>query len=447
MAHSGSCRREIIAASLIVVVSLFMILATFANMNASPWEIREEGFLQSSFDLALVEDSEGVLHSAYRDHMERLIYAQFKDGNWEAVPIANVTSDYHGMSIALGTENEVFICTAEISSGVAEKSSRVLFASNELGSWNVSDVPLNGLCSSSAVAVDAYGTVHMICSEYYGYYDGTPEQHGSRLRHLVRGPNGWENSTVATFGLGDLVTVESFRIDSSNGLHLLIIHDNRTEAMYNWNLAYSRLCYLSSEDNDWSLTVISNRTGAYTPGYPSMVVDGLRPHISFFQYLGDVNRLHYATKIDGAWSATDVAWAGTTVFVSSSIDVGVSGNAVIGYQTSWFDGASTSNGTVRYAVQSSNGWRTSVVDTAIGGHHESRETAIAAGPDNVPDIIYCDTSDGPPTFCHARGLNDNEVLLNSVQESALYSGLVALLVVCPGGLIAYKILNTKGLKK
>lgn len=156
-------------------------------------------------------DSNDKVHIAYHDETEvppakSLKYATNKSGSWQTFTIDSVLYCGHGNSIALDSNDNVYISNID-----ALDDSGLRLSMKTGSSWQnflLEIVGSDSTLDSSAIAIDSNDKIHIA---YYNW--------GSRdLRYYTNAYGGWVAETVES--AGDAGQYVSIALDSQNKVHL-----------------------------------------------------------------------------------------------------------------------------------------------------------------------------------------------------------------------------------
>ncbi len=145
--------------------------------------------------------------------------------------------------------------------------------------------------------------------------------------------------------------------------------------------------YAFFDGNTWQVEVIGSASIMYANGTSLAIDKQGTPHITYYN---DITRqLKYAEKVGGNWQITTVDSAGDTGRFSS-LQLDADDKSHITYYQHLGD----SSGVVKYAVQQTNGWDISTIDTLydvyLGFAGARNMTALVLNSSDMPQVSYSD---------------------------------------------------------
>jgi len=257
----------------------------------------------------------------------------------------------------------------------------------------VGTVPTGAHASSSAIAYDSAGNLHL------AFYD----ESSKNLKYAKRSAAGvWGNTTVvdAGFMVGQFV---SLAIDSSNHPGIAYYDANKAD-----------LKYAHFNGSSWAVSTVDS---TFTTGYyPSLQYDASgAPIISYYYKTGA--DLKFAVFQSGKWVLSTIDSANDVGRYSSLALNPATGRWSLAYED-------TTHGWFKYADQTKNGWSPTVVDstTRIGGGYIS----LAFNPHNSsrPAFSYYDAYNGDLKFASFNGSSWSKQTVATKGTVGLYSNLV-----------------------
>ncbi len=428
----------------IVVVAALVFTSSFAweYMTSSRWPTQELGYTSAGDGFyQLAWDSEGELQLAYigvYGPYYALLYGQRVGGEWDLTCLSYLSWDHEGASIALDSQDRVYVCTSLYKPVMNLYGQHILFATNAGGEWESEMINITGYPSSAKVAIDAQDNVHLIYSRDTGQ---STVNMNSSIIDMIRTPQGWDSTILKesyipyrVFSIDD---VDS-RPDGSIGMIYTTYDLLGWDTIISWQLNYSVI----SNGELTDATVIPN-LGGY-PGEKSLCHDASgNAYISAYRSKGDNYSLCYFTNADGDWESEDVAYGGNEKGYGTGVAITVDsdGDIHMGYFVEDYDGE-TANHTVRYCTNADGAWKVQILDDCQGW---SWEESIAIATDESRDVhvvyyqkVRIPDSGETSVTVYVTSQLDPDRFEYALYDSGLRTALVGFVAVAVVGLIMHR---------
>jgi hypothetical protein len=360
--------KAIVVVAVAVAVGTFFSVFAYEWVKSSEWPTEylnwtavEDGFYQMAWD------SDGHLQLAFigtSGPYYALNYGERIGREWHITSISRLFYEHEGVSMALDSENNVYICTyAYREVDFTTLGPHVLFATNKGGSWSVEILNTTGYCDGAGLAVDANDKVHLFYADSVHRFDAA---HNTSLVHMELTPSGWEKTVLTCItGAENYIWINDVdgRPDGStavlyttllNGTYLT---DPGSVTFLNYSIysngQFSSSVAMDSDDGEWrGMSLCHDASGnAYISAERKMIDDWI---------------LCYVTNSGGDWALTDVAYGGNSAWSPRTwITLDEDENMYIAYFAEGYDGAK-SNHTVRYVTNDGGVWHARVIDDCTG---------------------------------------------------------------------------------
>lgn len=399
-------RPTIVAVS--VAAAFFMTTLAFLHVNAPSWSteiVSSASYTSYSYDTQhdMIIDSQGNPNIATIDYYLRFI--KRTDGVWDITNLKSGASDYRGVSITLDSQDYACISTGLYREDYyGSDHGHLTIATNRNGDWTVEDIPMDYYYLSSGVAVDSDKKIHVLCSGYERIVNETThecEYSAGHLLHIYETSEGWGQSEIFAPAENTEIFIQSFKIGKENSLHALLENEVHASCESSYPLVLRNFDYVSHLSGDWTREIATSTDleSLHMDWHTrvSMAIDDNgKAHICRYIWNNTTASysIAYVTNKNGAWSLSNLSYAGNWEPSSCSIDLDSTGAVHIAYYAHCFDHnvsripATISNHTERYLTDSGGSWRQEIFDDRGGGSDNTKMMCLAIGSDDVVHISY-----------------------------------------------------------
>ncbi len=301
-------------------------------------------------------------------------------GRWASTLVASAQHQRYGLSfydpsIAVDPAGHVYLAFG-FDNGTYGLSTR--YGTNVGGAWAFETIHSNQYESSTAIAVDSRGLVHMI---FYWSRDYTC--YCVHLEYATNPEGAWTNSTVLNVP-DTMIGRAGLALDSQGNAIIGIAR----------SLAAGGVAIVTNSAGVWRTQTLGDLAEPGADGMAIAVDAGDHIHVVYPVLVPDgsgnaTGRLHYATNAQGAWSITELPWE-TARYTAVSLVLDGANRAHIAF--------SDRDGGLVYAAGAPGSWIATPLPSAHPCCWSTRTAVAVPGPGSRVHILFTQYRNYPEPF-------------------------------------------------